>query len=181
MTYEVAIDGRSRQVVVERASGGFLVTIDGRSRAADVTVTDGVWSLILETDAEGGGVRRSYDIAIAEEPPGSGRLIVHVDGRLVPVAVGSPRSHSSRRGQDGAAGGAPNDGAARHVTAPMPGKVVKLLVRPGETVAARQAVVVVEAMKMENELRAPRAGRVAEIKVAEGASVEAGAILAVIE
>jgi biotin carboxyl carrier protein len=63
----------------------------------------------------------------------------------------------------------------------MPGKVVKLLVKPGDQVAARQGVIVVEAMKMENELRSPKAGVVREVKTNEGASVEAGAVLVVIE
>ena len=61
--------------------------------------------------------------------------------------------------------------------APMPGRVVRVLVKPGDTVAARQGLVVVEAMKMENELRSPRAGRVKEVAVAEGESVEAGRLL----
>jgi len=59
----------------------------------------------------------------------------------------------------------------------MPGKVVRVLVGAGETVAARQGLVVVEAMKMENELRAPRAGTVRDVRAVEGASVEAGALL----
>jgi biotin carboxyl carrier protein len=63
----------------------------------------------------------------------------------------------------------------------MPGRVVKLLVRVGDEVGARQGVVVVEAMKMENELRAPRDGRVVEVRVTEGASVDANAVLVVIE
>jgi len=62
----------------------------------------------------------------------------------------------------------------------MPGRVVRVLVAPGDAVEARQAVVVVEAMKMENELRAPRAGIVAEVRVAEGASVEANTVLVVL-
>jgi biotin carboxyl carrier protein len=63
----------------------------------------------------------------------------------------------------------------------MPGKVVKVLVKPGDEVKARQGLVVVEAMKMENELRSPKDGRVAEVLVAEGASVEAGRLLVVVE
>jgi len=63
----------------------------------------------------------------------------------------------------------------------MPGRVVRILVQPGDEVAARQGVVVVEAMKMENELRSPKAGRVKDVAVAEGASVEAGRVLVVIE
>ena len=63
----------------------------------------------------------------------------------------------------------------------MPGRVVRVLVAPGDEVAARQAVVVVEAMKMENELRSPKAGRVKDVAVTVGMSVEAGRVLIVIE
>ncbi|MBP7570696.1 MAG: hypothetical protein KBA95_11605 [Acidobacteria bacterium] len=63
----------------------------------------------------------------------------------------------------------------------MPGKIVKVLVSPGDEVGPRQGLVVVEAMKMENELRAPRQGRVASVHVQEGALVEAGRLLLVIE
>jgi biotin carboxyl carrier protein len=67
------------------------------------------------------------------------------------------------------------------VTAPMPGRVVRVLVGPGDEIAVRQPVVVVEAMKMENELRSPKAGRVKEVPVSAGMSVEAGRTLVVIE
>jgi len=66
------------------------------------------------------------------------------------------------------------------IVAPMPGKIVRVLVRTGEAVRARQPLVVIEAMKMENELRAAGSGTVAEIQVTDGQSVEAGALLAVI-
>ena len=69
----------------------------------------------------------------------------------------------------------------QRVIAPMPGRVVRVLVKPGDEVAARQGLVVVEAMKMENELTVPRAGRVKEVAVAEGASVEAGRLLVIVE
>ena len=63
----------------------------------------------------------------------------------------------------------------------MPGRVVRVLVAPGDEVVPRQGLVVVEAMKMENELRAPRAARVKDVKVTEGLSVEAGRVLVVLE
>jgi biotin carboxyl carrier protein len=63
----------------------------------------------------------------------------------------------------------------------MPGRIVKVLVAPGDVVAARQGVVIVEAMKMENELRAPRSGTVADVRVTEGMSVEANSVLVVLE
>ena len=78
--------------------------------------------------------------------------------------------------------GAGADGAGpQRIVAPMPGKVVRVLVKPGDAVEARQGLVVVEAMKMENELRAARAGTVAAVSVVEGQSVDAGAVLAVVE
>ncbi|HEY6549465.1 MAG TPA: biotin/lipoyl-containing protein, partial [Vicinamibacteria bacterium] len=69
----------------------------------------------------------------------------------------------------------------QQIKAPMPGKVVRVLVGPGDEVAAGAGLVVVEAMKMENELRAPRAGRVLEAAVREGQTVETGALLVVLE
>ena len=63
----------------------------------------------------------------------------------------------------------------------MPGKIVKVLVKPGDAVEPRQGLVVIEAMKMENELRATRGGRVKDVHVAEGDLVEAGRLLTVIE
>ena len=178
MTYEVEINGRVRRVDIQRGGAGFLVIVDGQPHTADVTVTEGVWSLILEDGAPGdskAATRRSYELAIVEQP-GTGQLTVHINGRAVPAAVGATRGSWARRTHEAGAGKGP-----QRIVAPMPGKVVKVLVQPGNQVAARQGVIIVEAMKMENELRAPRAGTVGEVKVAEGSSVEAGAILIVIE
>ncbi len=180
MTCDVDINGRTRRVEVERAGTGFIVTVDGQRRIADVTVINGLWSVILAAEPFESSVRRSYEVAVAEQPPGLGRLTVHVDGRLVSASVGSTRRAWGRRGFDAGSGRAVGPGP-QPVIAPMPGKVVKVLVGSGDHVAAGQGVVVVEAMKMENELRAPRAGTVTRINVSEGSSVEAGAVLALIE
>ena len=72
------------------------------------------------------------------------------------------------------------DGEQR-ITAPMPGRIVRILAKPGDTVELRQPVIVIEALKMENELRAPKAGTIKEVAVETGASVEAGRLLVVIE
>jgi biotin carboxyl carrier protein len=72
-------------------------------------------------------------------------------------------------------------GGPFRLTAPMPGRVVKVLVEAGDTVAEGQGLVVMEAMKMENELRAPRAGRVKELPARERQAVEMGALLVVLE
>jgi biotin carboxyl carrier protein len=63
----------------------------------------------------------------------------------------------------------------------MPGKVVRVLLNAGDEVASRQGVLVVEAMKMQNEVQSPKTGKIAEIKVSEGQTVNAGDVLAVIE
>ena len=115
---------------------------------------------------------RSYEIAFS--PSAEGGLTVHVDGVPVEVSINQMR-------RAGAAAAHSADGGPQRVTAPMPGKIVKLLVKPGDKVQARQGVIVVEAMKMENELRARAAGTVSEVRVTEGASVEAGAILVILE
>ena len=113
---------------------------------------------------------------MAEDTAAPGHLTLHVNGRVIAAAVGRDRGSWARRGPDAAAGHGP-----QQVAAPMPGKVVRVLVKPGDAVAARQGVVVVEAMKMENELRAARPGTVSAVNAAEGASVDAGTVLVVIE
>ena len=105
----------------------------------------------------------------------AGALSVHLDNVVIDAVVNGSRA----RGAGGSAGqGA--DGESR-LTAPMPGKVVRVLAQPGDQVAAGQPLVVVEAMKMENELGAARAGTVKDVPVQEGMSVEVGRLLAVIE
>ena len=109
--------------------------------------------------------------------PGSarGELLAYLGGRIAPIAVNARRSGRGAADSGGQAHG------EQRITAPMPGRVVRLLVAAGDTVEARQAVAVVEAMKMENELRSPKRGRVKEVAVAPGTSVEAGRVLVVID
>jgi biotin carboxyl carrier protein len=188
MTFEVEIAGRSRAVSIERADhpGRFRVTVDGELHILDVART-GEYGLsllgtVLSTDetvtfsspqTEKGTVPFSADLQLI---PGGlpGELLVSLGGRTAAVTL------NGRRVRHGSDGGIHGHGE-QSIAAPMPGRVVRVLVAPGQQVDARQGVVVVEAMKMENELKAPRAGRVKEIHVAPGTSVEAGRILAVIE
>lgn len=93
--------------------------------------------------------------------------VIHVDGRRVDIEIQDPRKYRRR--------GAGGDGdGPKTIQAQMPGKVVELLVSPGEAVEAGQALLVVEAMKMQNEVRAPKAGAVAEVLVEAGDAVAAG-------
>jgi biotin carboxyl carrier protein len=165
--YEVEVGGRRVQVVVTRSGGGFAVSVDGRTRHVDAARID-AHTLSLVVDSVW-----SNEVSIA--PDGvSGQLDVHVGGMPVAVTLNG-RRRWGRKDDGGAAGSGP-----QRLVAPMPGKVVRLLVKVGDAVAARQPVLVVEAMKMENELRATREGTVAEIQVREGMSVDAGALLLVI-
>jgi len=170
---DIDLDGSRHRVVLRRSDNGWVAGIDGRELEVSIVEVGGVWSMLV------GEVRKSYVIAFDAIP--EGELIVHVNGVAVPLTViepGAParRAKAARRGAgDGDAGNGP-----RSIVAPMAGRIVRVLVKPEEAVAARQPLVVVEAMKMENELRAPRAGTVAEVRVAEGASVEANTVLVVL-
>lgn len=116
---------------------------------------------------------RIYRCALEKSP--SGETEVVVNGQRIPVTV---RDKKHLRGNAGGAGGA--TGKANLVS-PMPGKVVRLLLSAGAEVAANQGVLIVEAMKMQNEVLSPKTGKVAEIRVSEGQTVNAGETLAVIE
>ena len=113
-------------------------------------------------------------VELAVTPSGPAQVFVTLRGRLAAVTVNGRRTgHAAETGR--------HAHGEQRVVAPMPGRVVRVLVAPGDEVAARQGVVVVEAMKMENELRAPKNGRVKDVSVSPGTSVEAGRVLVVIE
>jgi biotin carboxyl carrier protein len=144
------------------------VEIDGHTWQVDAARIDAnTLSLVLDG-------ARVQDITVSPDPA-TGQLLVRVGAAVVPIALNG-RRHSGRRLEGGAAGSGP-----QRVAAPMPGKIVRVLVKAGDTVLPRQGLVVVEAMKMENELRAVRGGKVSEIHAREGASVDAGALLVVIQ
>ncbi len=172
MTFEVDVNGRTHAVSVERGVGitRFRVTVDGRAHAVDA-VRIGEYGLSLLLDEATAGSR---EICVSPAGP-RGALLVSIDGRTVPASVNARRT--GRVSGDTAGQGR----GEQAVAAPMPGRVVRVLVAPGDQVAARQGVVVVEAMKMENELRSPKSGRVKDVSVSAGMSVEAGRVLVVVE
>jgi biotin carboxyl carrier protein len=189
MQYEVEVNGRVRQVNVHRSDGQFVVSLDGVDRFVDAARVDQhtLSLLIAETaDGPGGGVddRSTADFAAGARvasreltlttDAASGRTAIAVGGVPLMVALNGRRRRN--RSDDGvrAAGG------PQRLVAPMPGKVLRVLVTVGQAVTERQPVVVVEAMKMENELRAAAAGVVAELHVSEGQSVDAGTLLLVL-
>ena len=193
MIVDIELDGTRRRVALRRAGDGWIVAIDGREVGVSVVETGGRWSMLVgELLPPEGGSHKQHDkhvasgfsrksYAIAFDPAPGGELIVHVNEIPVPLTViepGPPKpwARAARRGRHGHA-----DSGPRAIVAPMPGRIVRVLVKPEEAVAARQPLVVVEAMKMENEVRAPRAGTVSEVRVAEGASVEANTVLVVLK
>ena len=174
MTIDIELDGTRRQVALRREGGHWVAGLGGREFAVSVVETGERWSMLVGSPSVVSGFSRtSYDVSIAPRP--DGELIVYVNGVAVALTIVDRRRRGTR--------GRPETGidtGTRAIVAPMPGRIVKVLVQPGEAVKARQGLIVVEAMKMENELRAPRGGTVAEVRVAEGASVEAHAVLVVL-
>lgn len=173
MQMRIEVNQTLRHVHVQRKNECYHVTIEGTTHIVDAVRVDPA-TLSLVVHGADGGPRRSVAAAIS---PGGlpGALNVYVDGRVVPVQVQNG-SGLGRRRAEGATGTGP-----QRVLAPMPGKVVRILVAPGDEVKSRQALVVVEAMKMENELRAARDGRVKDVSVTEGQSVDAGTVLVLVE
>jgi biotin carboxyl carrier protein len=171
---DVQVGGTRYRVDVRRDGPEWIVSLDGRTCRVDARQVAGGWSLLIGPEAaDASGARRSYDVAI---DAGSHGLRVHVDGIPIPVSFPGLQRRTRRQDANAAAGS-----GQQVVAAPMPGRVVKVLVAPGDVVADRQAVAVLEAMKMQNDVRVARAGRVAEVRAIEGALVEAGAVLVVID
>jgi biotin carboxyl carrier protein len=172
MLFEVDIGGRARAVSVERAGGSpgrFRVLVDGTEYLVGAArIGDYDLSLTGELPST-----LSADVQVTPAG-GRGEVLVSIAGRVVAATVNGRRTGRTAEARAHPAG-------EQSVSAPMPGRVVRVLVTAGDEVAARQPVVVVEAMKMENELRAPKPGRVKEVTVAPGMSVDAGKVLVVIE
>jgi biotin carboxyl carrier protein len=175
MTFEVAIGDRIRTISVARKGALLHVDLDGRTYIVDSRrVNDAVISMLVQGDAS--RPSRSIDAAFGTKPV-AGDFDVHLDGRAVALQIRPAGAFGRQKG----IGAGPATAGPQRVVAPMPGKVVRMLVKPGDDVKARQGLVVVEAMKMENELRAARDGRVRDVAVSEGQSVDAGAVLLTVE
>jgi biotin carboxyl carrier protein len=165
MKIELEIDGQMIEGEFTFAEGAAQLSFGGATREAQVSEPEpGMFTVIIND--------RVYRCALEESPDGAVEVVVN--GKRIPVAA---RDKKHLRGQAGAAAAS---GQVK-LSSPMPGKVVRVLLNAGDEVAARQGVLVVEAMKMQNEVQSPKAGKIAEIKVSEGQTVNAGDVLAVIE
>jgi pyruvate carboxylase subunit B len=158
----VEVAGRRHEVEL----GADGVRVDGAPLAATLSEVPGTPVRQLSI---GDAIHR----VVARRGESRGRYVLWLDGWRVDVDAADERTRAIRDAADAsgaAAGPAP-------LVAPMPGLVVRVLVAPGETVAAGTPLVVMEAMKMENELRAPAAGVVSAVKTVAGKAVEKGAVL----
>jgi biotin carboxyl carrier protein len=164
MTYDIAIDGKNYRLELERVAGGWLCRLDGREIEVDaVLARPDVLSLRIGNQAfEVKCERTASDVHL------------WVGSQRFAGEVRDPRSFRDRaRTAD--------DHGPRKLTAPMPGKVVRVLVSPGVEVEMGAGVLVVEAMKMQNEIKSPKKGTIQKVLVSEGAAVNAGDVLAIVE
>ena len=171
MTFEIELNGRGRSVSIERAGHArYRVTVDGVTALVDARRSGESGVSLLFPD-------QAHEVVSVRFAAGQthGAMLAYLGGRNVAVSV-----NGRRTGRAAAESGAGAHGE-QNVVAPMPGRVLRVLVAAGDEVERRQPVVVVEAMKMENELRSPKSGRVKDVSVTPGTSVEAGRVLVVIE
>jgi biotin carboxyl carrier protein len=165
MKLSLMIDGRADTIEILSAAPACRFQLgDAGAREANVESPEpGVYSVLLDG--------RSYDAFVEDTPTG---LVVTIEGHRFELEVRDPRRWSRKSAGAGA-------GAVQSIVSPMPGKVVRVLAAPGDEVVAGQGIVVVEAMKMQNELKSNRTGRVLSVPAKEGATVNAGELLATIE
>ena len=166
MIYEVLIDGSTHKVEIENQGSTWQCSVDGKKYEIDASLTArDVLSVLVGGKAY--EVKREYSL--------SGETHVIIGSERFAAEVRDPRSLRSRKAAAGVGEG------PQKIAAPMPGKVVRIMVQQGAEVEAGQGIMVVEAMKMQNEVKSPKAGRVVSVSAGEGQTVTAGAVLAVIE
>ncbi len=166
MTYDVVVDNKTHQVEITRGEKNWLCKVDGQEIEVDAELTTrDVLSVLLDGKA--------YEIK--RERSLQGELHMVIGSARYAVDVQDPRSLRTRRAIAGVESG------PQKIKAPMPGKIVRLLVGEKDEVKAGQGVIVMEAMKMQNEMKSPKDGKVQKILTAEGSTVNAGDTLAIIE
>jgi biotin carboxyl carrier protein len=166
MKFDVRIGDKTRIVELERDADRWRIALDGRPLDADaVQIAPNTFSILLRG--------QSHEIRVTPSP--NGTLTLETGLEEFTAEVIDPRAWSGRRHSALEAEG------RQQIVAPMPGKVVRLLVKAGDTVEAGQGLLVVEAMKMQNEIRSPKSGVVERFLAQEGKAVNAGEILAWVE
>ncbi len=159
-------DRHARVVEFERDASRWKISLDGRLLDADaVEIAPGTFSILLNGC--------SHEVHVA--PAHDGTLTIQSGLKEFTAELPDPRAWRCRRH------GALEAEGRQQVSAPMPGKVVRILVQAGDRVEAGQGIAVIEAMKMQNEIRSPKSGVVERFLVQEGQPVNAGDILAWVE
>lgn len=161
MKYGIFLAGKTRVVELTKKNNGWEIVLDGMPLdASAVEVAPHTFSILLNGE--------SHQIRVA--PRADGSLTLHTPLAEYRAEISDPRSWRGRHGP-------PLVEGRQQIAAPMPGKVVRLLVSVGDTVEAGQGLIVVEAMKMQNEIRSPKSGKVEKLLAAEGQAVNAGDVL----
>jgi biotin carboxyl carrier protein len=164
MTYDIVIDGNHHRLDLNQVHGRWSCHVDGREIEIDaVLARPDVLSLRIGNKA--------YEVKC--ERVGAD-LHLWIGSARFAAEIRDPRSLRSR-------GRAADDQGPKRLTAPMPGKVVRVLAAQGNEVEAGAGVLVVEAMKMQNEVKSPKKGTIQKILVMEGAAVNAGDVLAIVD
>lgn len=164
MTYDVAIDDKTFRLDLTQSEGRWICRLDGREIEVDaVLARPNVLSLRIGNKA--------YEVKCERV---ASETHIWVGSRRFAPEVRDPRSLRSR-------GRSVDEHGPKKLTAPMPGKVVRILLPQGSEVEAGAGVLVVEAMKMQNEVKSPKKGTIQKIVVSEGAAVNAGDVLAIVE
>jgi biotin carboxyl carrier protein len=164
MIYDVNVDGKNYRLELSRVEGRWETRLDGCDMVIDaVLARPDVLSIII--------AGKAYEI---KRERTATDMHLWVGARRFAVQLRDPRSLRSRTSADDGKG-------PRKLLAPMPGKVVRVLLKEGSPVEAGQGVLVVEAMKMQNEIKSPKKGVVRKIVAEEGGAVNAGDVLAVVE
>jgi len=164
MRYEAEIDGRQLSIELEQRDGRIQARVGSREYELQVVSPEaGVYNFLTDN--------RVYEANVWAPGPNSLRVLVGGHVFLVSIIDRKHRRPAAEYLMEG----------RQNLVAPMPGKVVRVLVAAGDEVELGQGVVVVEAMKMQNEIKSPKTGRIVEIRVVEGATVNANQVLAVVE
>jgi biotin carboxyl carrier protein len=166
MKFDVRISGKTRTIELQRDADRWQISLNGKAIDADtVELAPNVFSILLNGE--------SFEVRVA--PASDGKLTLQTRHNEFVAEVVDPRAWRGRRH------GAVEVEGRQQIVAPMPGKVVRLLVKAGDKVEAGQGLLVVEAMKMQNEVRSPKTGTVERLLAKEGQAVNAGEVLAWID